>query len=159
MSAWVHTVSLPRLSPTASSFLRKGQSHSSYQGLVWHCKFPIPFGCLHFRSQEKVGDGADGTISFCSSALPSLPFFFLNRSGVGGSKHYCPGSSFRLWCIPPLSTLADAQLTCLHPVKFWVLLFPCIQTHQGSQLKYDGLLSLEISSSSLSCLHCSLISI
>ena len=36
----------------------------------------------------------------------------------------------------------DVRLTC--PVNFWILLLPRVQTHQGLQLTWDGLLSLEI---------------
>lgn len=118
----------------ASSFLRKGQSQFlSGFGLA----FQIP-NSLWVPQFQVSGEGGrwgrwnDFFLFVVGPAFTSV-FFFLNRSGAGGSKHYCPGSSFRLQGIPPLSTLAEAQLTCLHPVKFRVLPLACIQTHQSSR--------------------------
>lgn len=93
-----------------------------------------------------MGDGAEGAISFLLSTLPS--FHFLQQIWGEGIKSLLSQMVFQ--------AVDDVRLTC--PVNFWILLLPHVQTHQGLQLTWDGLLSLEICPSSPSGLHCPLTS-
>lgn len=132
--AQCNTIQLPKEGPV-SQFLSESD-----------LAFQIPSSlCIHpFWVSGECGRGND----FLLFIDPAFISTFLSKSGVRGSNHYC-----LRW-----SDATLVRLTCLYSVNFWILLLLHIQTHQGLQLTWGGLLSLEICPSSSSGLHCPLIS-